>query len=152
MFHEHFTHMLQEHVPIFHLFLVLCCIHFAGVLCCSAGGESRAGGLGTWRAGGPTDGVLQVGARWGVLVLSRSSRLLCVARTESQREEGSGEGPAGAEARLVRTRWWGKGGRGRVARASGRSDVRALATPKKEVSQKKKAPPALFCMCTCRTD
>jgi hypothetical protein len=100
---------------------------------------------------GPADGargvpggrrmrVLQVGARWGVLVLSRSSRLLCVACTESQREEGSGEGPAGAETRLVRTRWWGKGGRGRVARASGHSDVRALATPKKEVSQKKKLP------------
>jgi hypothetical protein len=72
---------------------------------------------------GRQTGVLRVEARWGVLVLSRSSRLPRVAHVKSRRERrGLGEGPAGAETETQCT-----SGRGGLrARPSGR---RALAMP-----------------------
>jgi hypothetical protein len=69
---------------MFQLFSVLCCIHVASVLRCSAGGESgavRTRALGAGRLG--CCGSERAG---GVLALSRSSRLPSVARAE--REEG----------------------------------------------------------------
>lgn len=82
---------------MFHLFLALCYIHVGSVLCCSTGDEPEADGQGRL---GPVDGgawgrqtgVLQVGARWDMLVLSCSSRLPCVTRVESWRERGEGQG------------------------------------------------------------
>jgi hypothetical protein len=77
MFYVFHTHIAKACFQMFNIFSILCYIHVLCVLYCSAGASQE-----------PADGVATIGARWGVLVLSCSSRLLSAARAE--REEGSG--------------------------------------------------------------